>query len=239
MPGIGTIVNTIAVIVGGIIGLMFKRGLDERFQTTIMQATGLSVIFIGISGAMEKMLILSSSGSVVSDGGMAAAVSLAAGAVIGELINIEKRLNRFGDYLRLKAGRGEDSRFIDGFVMTSLTICVGAMAVIGSIQDGLMHDPSTLFTKAVLDGVIVIIFASGFGPGAVFSAIPLFIFQGSVTLLAGIIRGFLTDAMLDGISMVGSMLIFCVGANLIFPVKIKVANMLPALVIIAIYVSVF
>lgn len=238
MPGIGTIVNSIAVILGGIAGLLLKRGLEERYQTTIMQATGLAVIFIGIGGTMEKMLLQGESG-LVSDGGMAAAIALAAGALIGEKINIEKKISRFGDYLRQKAGQGGDSRFTDGFVMTSLTICVGAMAIIGPIQDGLMHDPSMLYTKAILDGVIVAIFSSAFGLGAVFSVIPLFIFQGSVTVLSGLIRGFLTQPMLDGISMVGSMLIFCVGVNLIFPVKIKVANMLPSLLIIAVYKMIF
>ena len=238
MPGIGTIVNALAVIAGGIVGMALKKGLDERFQTTIMQATGLAVIFIGISGAMEKMLSISD-GVVTSDGGLACAVALAIGAVIGELINIEKRFNRFGDYLKEKSGRGQDSRFTDGFVMASLTVCVGAMAIIGPIQDGLMHDPSMLFTKAILDGVIIAIFAAGFGPGAIFSAIPLFIFQGLITILAGAVRGFLTEPMLDGISMVGSMLIFCVGVNLIFPVRIKVANMLPSLVVIAVYNMIF
>ena len=228
MIGIGTIVNTGAVIEGGLLGITFKKGLTQRFQDTIMQAIGLAVLFIGISGALEKMLIIEGTG-LTAGKTMMCAVSLAAGAAAGEWLNIEKRFVSFGDWLRKKAGRENDSMFIDGFVMTTLTICVGAMAVIGPLQDGLSGDPSMLFTKALLDGIIVAIFAAAFGAGAIFSAVPLFLFQGSITLLARVIQVFLTQAMIDNMSMIGSMLIFCVGANMIFPVKIKVANMLPAL----------
>lgn len=121
--------------------------------------------------------------------------------------------------------------------MTTLTICVGAMAVIGPLQDGLVGDPSMLFTKALLDGIIVAIFSAAFGIGAIFSAVPLFLFQGSITLLAKGIQTFLTTSMIDNMSMIGSMLIFCVGVNMIFPVKIKVANMLPALLIVILYTA--
>lgn len=237
MVGIGTIVNTGAVIAGGLIGLFFKRGLSQRFQDTIMHAIGLSVMFIGISGAMEQMMTVSGGNRLASGGSMMCAVSLALGALIGEWMNIEKCFSRFGDWLKTRSGREKDSMFIDGFVMTSLTICVGAMAVIGPLQDGLAGDPSMLFTKALLDGVIVAIFSAAFGVGAVFSAVPLSLFQGSITLFARVIQVFLTDAMVDSISMVGSMLVFCVGVNTIFPVRIKVANMLPALVVAAVYTA--
>lgn len=234
MIGIGTIANTGAVIAGGIFGMICKKGLTQRFQDTIMQAIGLAVMFIGITGALEKMLSID--GTALSSGGaMLCAISLAAGAVLGEWINIEKRFVVFGDWLRKRAGREKDSMFIDGFVMTTLTICVGAMAVIGPLQDGLAGDPSMLFTKAILDGIIVAIFSAAFGVGAIFSAIPLFLFQGSITLLARGIQAFLTTAMIDNMSMIGSMLIFCVGVNMIFPVKIKVANLLPSLVIAILY----
>lgn len=193
-------------------------------------------MFIGISGALEKMFTVQGSG-LSADGTMMCAVSLAAGAVIGEWLNIERRFVKFGDWLRKKSGREKDSKFIDGFVMTTLTICVGAMAVIGPLQDGLAGDPSMLYTKAILDGIIVAIFSAAFGVGAVFSAIPLLLFQGSITLLARGIQVFLTTPMIDSMSMLGSMLIFCVGVNMIFPVKIKVANLLPSLVIVILYTA--
>ena len=236
MIGIGTIANTGAVIAGGLVGMLFKRGLSQRFQDTIMQAIGLAVMFIGISGALEKMFTVQGSG-LSADGTMMCAVSLAAGAVIGEWLNIERRFVKFGDWLRKKSGREKDSKFIDGFVMTTLTTCVGAMAVIGPLQDGLAGDPSMLYTKAILDGIIVAIFSAAFGVGAVFSAIPLLLFQGSITLLARGIQVFLTTPMIDSMSMLGSMLIFCVGVNMIFPVKIKVANLLPSLVIVILYTA--
>ena len=234
MAGIGTLVNTAAVIIGGLIGILCKRGLSQRFQDTIMQANGLAVIFIGITGALEKMVNVSGS-SISTEGTIMATICLAIGAVLGEAINIEEKFERFGAWLKVKAGRQKDSKFIDGFVMTTLTICVGAMAIIGPIQDGLSHDPSMLFTKALLDGIIVAVFAAGFGIGAIFAAIPLFVFPGVITLFAGAIEPFMTEAMIDNISMVGSMLIFCVGVNLFLNAKIKVANMLPALVAVVVY----
>lgn len=237
MPGIGTVVNTAAVIVGGLIGMLFKRGLTQRFQDTIMQANGLAVVFIGITGALEKMLTVTGSG-VEIQGTLMATICLTVGALLGEAVNIEEKFERFGQWLKVRSGRQKDSRFIEGFVMTTLTICVGAMAIIGPIQDGLSHDPSMLFTKALLDGIIVAIFAASFGVGAIFAAVPLFLFQGAVTLFAGVIQQFLTEAMVDNISMVGSMLIFCVGVNLLFSVRIKVANILPALLAVIAYTAV-
>ena len=231
MIGIGTIVNTIAVIAGGIVGITFKRILSQRFQDTIMQSIGLAFIFIGIAGGMSKMLSIGE-GSLVSGGSMICAVSLASGSLIGEGINIEKRFVKLGDLLKRKMGRDKDSTFIDGFVMASLSICIGAMAIIGPIQDGLAGDPSMLYTKALLDGIVIIFLSAAFGVGAVLSAVPLFIFQFSLTLLARGIAGFLTTPIIDSISMIGSMLIFCVGANMIFPVRIKTANMLPSLLIV-------
>lgn len=234
MTGIGTIVNTAAVILGGLIGLLCKRGLSQRFQDTIMQANGLTVIFIGITGTLEKMVTVSN-GKLDITGTVMATICMAIGAVLGEAVNIEEKFERFGSWLKVKAGRQKDSKFIDGFVMTTLTICIGAMSIIGPIQDCLSHDPSMLFTKALLDGITVAVFAAGFGAGAIFAAIPLFLFQGGITLFAGLIEPLMTSQMIDNISMVGSMLIFCVGVNLFLNAKIKVANMLPALLAVFVY----
>ena len=195
-----------------------------------MQALGLSSIFIGISGSLEKMLQIQN-GFVCVQGTLLAVLSLAAGALLGEWINLERRFEQLGLWLKKKTGSEKDSRFMQGFLTASLTICIGAMAIVGALQDGLSADPSLLITKAVLDCLIIMIFTSAFGKGAVFSVIPLVFFQGSITILAQFIAPLLTTQMLDNLSMIGSMLIFCVGINLMFNTKIRVANMLPALLI--------
>lgn len=195
-----------------------------------MQALGLSSIFIGISGSLEKMLQIQN-GFVSVQGTLLAVLSLAAGALLGEWINLERRFEQLGLWLKKKTGSEKDSRFMQGFLTASLTICIGAMAIVGALQDGLSADPSLLITKAVLDCLIIMIFTSAFGKGAVFSVIPLVFFQGSITILAQFIAPLLTKQMLDNLSMIGSMLIFCVGINLMFNTKIRVANLLPALLI--------
>ena len=195
-----------------------------------MQALGLSSIFIGISGSLEKMLQIQN-GFVSVQGTLLAVLSLAAGALLGEWINLERRFEQLGLWLKKKTGSEKDSRFMQGFLTASLTICIGAMAIVGALQDGLSADPSLLITKAVLDCLIIMIFTSAFGKGAVFSVIPLVFFQGSITILAQFIAPLLTAPMFDNLSMIGSMLIFCVGINLMFNTKIRVANLLPALLI--------
>jgi len=230
MPGLGTLINGLAVVAGGLLGLVFRRGLPQRFQNTLMQALGLSSIFIGISGSLEKMLQIQN-GFVCVQGTLLAVLSPAAGALLGEWINLERRFEQLGLWLKKKTGSEKDSRFMQGFLTASLTICIGAMAIVGALQDGLSADPSLLITKAVLDCLIIMIFTSAFGKGAVFSVIPLVFFQGSITILAQFIAPLLTTQMLDNLSMIGSMLIFCVGINLMFNTKIRVANLLPALLI--------
>ena len=221
MFGLGTIVNTIAVVVGGIIGLLLKNGLKNRYQETIMQGIGLAVLFVGISGAMTGMLKISKS-IIESTGSLILVLSLCFGALIGEFINIEKRIEQFGFYLKSKV-KSNDSKFIEGFVSTSLVICVGAMAIVGSFQDGLLHDPNILISKAVMDCVIVMVFV-----GTIFSAIPIFVYQGLLTVCASFLAPYFTTTMISNISFVGSVLIFAVGTNLCFHTKIKVGNLLPA-----------
>ena len=220
MFGLGTIVNTIAVVAGGIIGLLYKNGLKNRYQETIMQGIGLAVLFVGISGAMTGMLKISKEG-LESTGSLILVLSLCFGALLGEFINIEKRIEQFGIYLKNKV-KSNDSKFIDGFVSTSLVICVGAMAIVGSFQDGLLHDSSVLISKAVMDFVIVMVF------GTIFSAIPIFVYQGLLTVCASFLAPYFTTIMISNISFVGSVLIFAVGTNLCFHTKIKVGNLLPA-----------
>lgn len=229
MPGLGTLINCAGVIGGGILGMMIKKGLSERFQNILIQAVGLCVIFLGISGTLTQMLTVDG-GVIVSGGTMMIIFSLALGALLGELLNIEKHTEEFGEWIKVKTGSGSDSSFVDGFVTTSLTICIGAMAVVGAIQDGITGDISMLCAKAVLDAIIVFVMASSMGKGCIFSVIPLGLFQGGITLLSRVIEPLLTPQAVSNMSMVGSMLIFCVGVNLMFQRKIKVANMLPALV---------
>jgi uncharacterized membrane protein YqgA involved in biofilm formation len=230
MIGLGTIINTAAIILGGLAGGVFGKRLTERYQDTLMKACGLCVVFLGIAGALEKMFVITE-GKVSSTGTMMMIASFAIGALIGEWLNIEHHMNRFGEWLKVKSGNSKDKIFVDAFVTASLTVCVGAMAIVGSIQDGILGDYNTLLMKAILDFVIICVMTASMGKGCAFSAIPVAIFQGSITLLARGIEPIMTETALNNLSLVGSMLIFCVGVNLIWDKKFKVANMLPAIVI--------
>ena len=234
MIGLGTIINTAAIILGGIAGGLFGKRLTERYQDTLMKACGLCVIFLGIAGALEKMFTVQN-GSVVSGGTMMMIASFAIGSLVGEWINIEHHMNRFGEWLKVKSGNSKDKIFVDAFVTASLTVCVGAMAIVGSIQDGILGDYNTLLMKAILDFVIICVMTASMGKGCAFSAIPVALFQGSITLLARGIEPIMTEPALNNLSLVGSMLIFCVGINLVWEKKFKVANMLPAIVVAVIW----
>lgn len=236
MFALGTIVNTLAVIAGGITGMLLKNGLKQRFQDIIMQGLGLAVVFVGAAGAMSGMLKVVDQG-IESSGSLILVVSMVLGAIIGEMINIELRIEQFGTFLKKKV-KSEDSKFVDGFVSTSLVICVGAMAIVGSFQDGLVGDSSILISKAMMDFVIVVVFASTLGIGTVFSAIPIFLYQGALTLCASFLAPYFTDAVIANLSFVGSVLIFAVGTNLCFQTKIKVGNLLPA-IFIPIFLALF
>lgn len=230
MIGLGTIVNTLAVIIGSAIGMLIKGGLKQRYQETLMQALGLATMFIGISGAMSGMLKIINNG-IETTGSMILIASLVFGALVGEFLNIELRLEQLGNWLKSKVRVKNDSHFVEGFVTAALVICVGAMAIVGSLQDGLQGDSSTLFAKAILDFTIVMVFASTLGIGVMFSAIPLFVYQGSMTVFAAFLKPFLTETVILNLSFVGSVLIFAVGLNLCIGKKIKVGNLLPAMII--------
>lgn len=234
MTGLGTIINVAAIIVGGLGGLLFGKVLTERFQDTLVKALGVCTIFIGISGTLEKMMAVTDSG-LSSNGTMMVIVSMAVGALIGELINLDAKMEQFGCWLKMKTGNAKDKEFVHGFVTTSLTVCIGAMAIVGAINDGIFGDYSILVAKAALDLVLVMIMTSSMGKGCIFSAIPVGILQGSVTILARVIQPLMTEVALHHLSLVGSMLIFCVGVNLIWERKIKVANLLPALVVAVVW----
>lgn len=230
MPGLGTLINMAAIIAGGIAGLFFGKIMTKRFQDILTMACGICVLFIGIGGAMEHMLVITD-GAVTTRGTMMVIGSLTIGALIGEAINIEYRIEQFGEFLKCKTGNSGDASFVEAFVTASLTVCIGAMAIVGAIQDGLLGDYSILAAKAVLDLVIICVMAASMGKGSIFSFIPIGILQGGVTLLAQLIKPLMTDAALSNLSYVGSILIFCVGLNLVWGKKVKVANMLPSIVI--------
>ena len=230
MVGLGTIINTLAIILGGLGGLLFGRFLKESVQDALCKACGVSTLFLGIAGALEGMLTVEGTG-VVSGGTMLVIGCIALGSLIGALLNLEDGMERFGQWLKIKTGNARDARFVDAFVTASLTVCIGAMAIVGSIQDGIKGDYSILAAKAVLDFIIIMVMTCSMGKGCIFSAIPVAIFQGSITALAGLIKPLMTDAALSNLSMIGSILIFCVGVNLVWGKKIQVANMLPAVVL--------
>lgn len=230
MYGLGTIINTGAIVAGGLAGILFGRFLKENVQDTLSKCCGVSTLMIGIAGALEKMLTLEK-GAISSGGSMLLVLCLTVGGVIGELLNLEGAFECFGRWLKEKTGNAKDKGFVNAFVTASLTVCIGAMAIVGSIQDGLTGDYSVLATKAVLDFIIIMVMSCSLGPGAAFSAIPVAILQGSVTALAGLVRPVMTEAALNNLSLVGSVLIFCVGINLLWGKKIRVANLLPAIVL--------
>ena len=228
--GLGTLINTAAIVLGGVAGLLFGKKMNERCQTSLTAACGVSVLFIGIAGAMQGMLSVSD-GAVTSGQAMLVTVTLALGALIGEVINIEGAFERFGEWLKARTGNEGKRGFVGAFVTASLTVCIGAMAIVGAIQDGLSGDWSILATKAVLDFVIILVMTCSLGKGCVFSAIPVLVLEGGVTALSSLLRPIMTPLAMSYLSLVGSILIFCVGVNLVWGKKLRVANMLPAVVL--------
>jgi len=221
MIGIGTLVNAAAIVAGTLIGVLFKNGLPEKLQTIIFQAVGVAVMFIGILGVVQN------AGDV-----MMLVCSLILGAVIGELIDFEDKCEKLGEKLKkkfVKPGSSSAATFVEGFVSATVLFCVGAMAIVGSLNGGLLHDPSMLFTKAILDGITSIVLASTLGIGVAFAAIPILIYQGLITVLAALLSGVFTDTLIQNMSFVGNAIIFCIGINFLFPKKVKVGNLFPAM----------
>lgn len=231
MPGVGTIANVAGVAVGGCLGVLASRWITPRLRETLMVVMGVLVVFVGVSGTLQRMLVVGPDGGLATTGTWMAIVSLVLGSTAGELLDLDGLVERFGTWLRDRTGNGGDGEFVDAFVSASLTVCVGAMAVVGSIQDALLHDPSVLLAKMALDLVIVMVMAASMGRGCIFAAVPVGLFQGTIELLSGLVHPVMTTAALADLSLVGNMLIFCVGVNLLFDRKIRVANMLPALVV--------
>ena len=238
MRGIGTIVNVISMIVGGCIGLLCRGGLKDRFRETLVQACGLATIFIGASGALQ-MIFRVGEGGLETQYTMLIVLSLVLGGLIGEAINIEKRLDSLGEKLKGLVRDKSDSRFVEGFVTVSLVTCVGAMAICGPLEEGLTGNSQTLFVKSVLDTVITAVFASAYGVGAIFGALTVGVYQGLITVFATWIAPAMSEHLIMTLSGIGSVLIFGVGLNLLAPKKCKVGNLLPALLIPVVYEGIF
>ena len=230
MKGLGTLINTGLLVAGGFTGLFFGKFFSERMKDTVTKITGIATMIMGLGGTLGKMIVIND-GVISTQGEMMMIISLVTGAVIGEIIDLDEKIEKFGNYLKHKTNNESDSGFVNAFVVASCTVCIGAMAVVGSIEDGINGNYSILMAKGILDFIIIAIMTSTLGKGCIFSGIPVFLFQGSITLLALFLGSFLSSGALANLSYVGNALIFCVGLNIAFDTKIRVANVLPAVVI--------
>lgn len=216
---LGTIVNSLTVILGCTIGLIVKNRLTTKISDTIMSGLALSTMYIGISGALNggNTLII--------------VISIAIGGIIGEIIDIDKWLNNLGYYIerKFKRNKEDDVSIAEGFISSSLLFCVGAMTIVGALESGLRGNHELLFTKSILDGISAIIFTSSLGIGVIFSSITVFIYQGLITIGAGLLSGILSTEVITNMSSVGGVIILGLGLNMIGVTKIKIANLLPSI----------
>ena len=220
-PGIGTAANAGAIVLGSALGFLIRKGLPEKIENIMMQAVGLCVVVIGMGMALKSMNII------------ICVASMVIGGIVGELLDVDGAFNRFGAWVGDHLAKGDKSagaRLADGFVAASLLFCPGAMAVVGSIQDGLIGDPATLYAKSLLDGMTSIIFTANLGFGVALSAISVGVYQGAITLFAGLLEPIATPAVLAEITSTGGVMILGIGLNLLHITQIKIANLMPALV---------
>jgi len=221
----GTIVNSVAVVAGALLGVFLRKGIKDQYTSTIMDGMALAVVIIGIMGALEMNNLIVVLASIV------------VGSIIGERLDLDKRLENLGTSMEKRFGRG-DSDFSKGFIMASLVYCIGAMAILGALESGLTGNHETLYAKSVLDGVSAVIFASTFGIGVAFSAVAVFLYQGAITLLASSVKDLLTPEVINEMSSIGGILIMAIGINILGIKKVKIANMLPAIFIPIVYYSI-
>lgn len=219
----GAIINAIAILLGGGVGLLLMGRISDKLAKSMIRALGLCVAIIGINGALGGDIML-------------LVVSMAGGSFLGELLRIDDGLNGAGQWAQNKLSKpGSGSTFSEGFVTATLLYCVGAMAVVGSIDSGLRDDQSIILTKSMIDGVSAVILASTLGIGVLFSAVPVFLYQGGIELFAGVMQNVFTETLITQISAVGGVMIFGIGANMVLDAKIKVANLLPGFLIAVAY----
>lgn len=226
---LGTIINVVLILLGSVMGLLFKNFISERFSKVLTSALSLCVLGIGINGMIS------------TNDTLCVIICMVIGTIIGETVNIERRLEGMGEFMRRRlSGKGEGGRFTEGFVTAALLYCVGAMAITGSIESGLNQNYSILISKGVLDGVTAISFAAAMGIGVAFSVIPLFIYQGGITLLASVVGPYLGETVINEMGAVGGTIIVALGINMLGlgKEKIKVGNMLPAIFLPILYIPV-
>ncbi len=235
MPGIGTIVNIILVMVGSLFGLLLKKAIPERLKISLTQALALATMTIGLTGIITACCSVGEKGALKSDYIILMVLSLAVGTLIGELINIEKKLDDMGSFFQKKFSQDTSSTFAEGFITASLVFCVGSMAILGSLNDGILHDPTILVTKSLLDMIMAMVFASTLGIGVMFSIITIALYQGLITLCASFLAPLLTETVIAQMSFVGSILIMGIGFNFLYKPKLKLANMLPSMFIPLVY----
>jgi uncharacterized protein len=221
---LGPIVNAAAIVICSLIGTFLIRGIPERFDEIIRKAIGLSIMYIGLKGAFDNERV------------MLLIMSMVAGSVIGEFLDIDKGMNDLGKWAEKRMGFGE-GKFAKGFIMASLLFCTGSMAIVGSLNSGLQGNHEMLYAKSILDGVISIVFASTMGIGVLFSALPVFLYEGGITLGASFVKEWLTPDIIREMSAVGSLLIAALGFNFLEVKQIKVANMIPAIFIPWLYIA--
>ena len=231
---LGTIVNVITVIVGGLFGMLLKKGIKSEIMDNVMKAEGVAVLVIGMNGVLTNMLSVGENGKIVENGGLVLLISLALGAFIGEILKIDDRLNGLGAWVEKRV---KSDGFSKGFVSAFIIFCVGSMSIIGAVNDGLSGDSSVLFVKSTLDFITAMVLASAMGIGVVFACVPLFAYQGIISLFASYIKPVIEEFpdMMTQFSMVGYAIIMCIGINFIAGQKIKTANLLPAMLIPVMY----
>ena len=228
----GTWVNVCGILLGSLIGVLLKKGISEHINDAVMRAEGLAIGIIALNGIIAAMFRVGEDGRISDRGGLVLLVCLVLGCLIGELLKIHDHIESLGLFVER---RFHTSGFAKGFVSASLVFCIGAMALIGALNDGLTGDSSILFVKAALDFTTSIILAASLGVGVFFSAVPVLLIQGGISLLARQLSEFLSGSVLDSICMVGYALVLCIGLNFLLRAKIKVANLLPALVLVVAY----
>lgn len=229
MPGTGTIINIILVVIGSAVGLLLKKAIPERLKTSMVQALALATMTIGLTGIITAACTMKDDGTLTSNYIIMMVICMAVGTFIGELINIDKKLDNMGEFFEKKFASGENSSFAQGFVTASLVFCVGSMAILGSLNDGILRDPTILITKSLLDMIMSAVFASTLGIGVMFSAVTVALYQGLITLCASLISPFLTAEVISQMSFIGSILIMGIGFNFIYQPRLKLANMLPSM----------
>ncbi|NLL36374.1 MAG: DUF554 domain-containing protein [Fretibacterium sp.] len=227
IPMGGTLFNAAAIVAGGLCGLLIGRFIPERVHRAIFQCFGLFCFYLGIDMALR------------TKGLLVCLMSLTVGVIIGELLDLDSRLASVGDFLKAKTGRGRHETFTEGFVSSTLLYCIGSMAILGSIENGINNNPDILVAKGVMDGTSSILLAASLGVGVLFSSLPLMLYQGVITLAAGQAQIFITPTMMDNLSGVGGIMILAIGFNLLKIVEIKTCNYLPAVLLVVLLSALF